>query len=74
LAAILPHSRDKRFAYPAEWLRPDASDQGRLDTRINGEQAVNVKAYGAVGDGVTNDTAAFIEASAGVRLSHPGSH
>jgi hypothetical protein len=42
--------------------------------RPAGEQAVNVKAYGGLGDGVTNDTAAFIEASAGVRLSHPGSH
>ena len=32
----------------------NASDQGRLDSQTNGEQAVNVKAYGAVGDGVTN--------------------
>jgi len=28
-------------------------------TAENGDQAANVKTYGAIGDGVTNDTAAF---------------
>jgi parallel beta-helix repeat protein len=42
----------------------NASNQGGPDTQTNGEQVVNVKAYGAGGDGVTNDTAAFIKALA----------
>jgi parallel beta-helix repeat protein len=42
----------------------NASNQGGPDTQTNGEQVVNVKACGAVGDGVTNDTTAFIKALA----------
>ena len=37
--------------------------------RDKGDQVVNVKAYGAMGDGVTNDTAAFIEALAACAVS-----
>jgi Pectate lyase superfamily protein len=42
----------------------NASDQAGLDTQTNGTQVVNVKECGAVGNGVTNDTAAFIKALA----------
>jgi len=49
---------------PQSGSAQDASGQGSLDTQTNVEQAVSVKAYGAVGDGVTNDTAAFIKALA----------
>jgi hypothetical protein len=49
---------------PQSGSAQDASGQGRLDTQTNVEQGVSVKAYGAVGDGVTNDTAAFIKALA----------
>ena len=37
----------------------NASDQTRLDTQTNDGQVVNIKTYGAVGDGVKDDTAAF---------------
>jgi hypothetical protein len=51
LLALQPQSR----------CAQNASDQDRLDSQTNGEEAVKVKAYGAVGDGVANDTAAFIK-------------
>lgn len=35
-------------------------------SNVNGMNAANVKAFGAVGDGVTNDTEAFISATASV--------
>jgi hypothetical protein len=40
----------------------NASEQIRSDTQTNGGQVFNVKEYGAVGDGMTNDTAAFLKA------------
>jgi hypothetical protein len=41
-----------------------ASEQATAPVVATGYQIINVKAYGAVGDGLTNDTAAFIKALA----------
>jgi hypothetical protein len=61
------------FALPPQsGYAQNASDQARLDTQTNGGQIVNVKEYGAVGDGVTNDTDSFNAALAALAKADGG--
>lgn len=48
---------------------PIRTDYGRMFPRDGGEQVFNVKAFGAIGDGVTNDTTAILDARTAAEIN-----